>query len=239
MLWEAFWAKTKRLRLHIFCERSNLSHMPSRNIVREYEADAYYHVYNRGVEKRIIFVDDEDYTVFLGLLKKYLAGDTKDANKQNRHKFSTVAGEVVLLAYCLMPNHVHLLFYQTTSDGIPKLMRRIMTGYVMYFNNKYRRVGSLFQGPYKASRISTDPYLYHISRYIHLNPKAYKEWAYSSYKYYAGVVKSPSWLGTDKVLSLFDSRQDYLDFVADYVETQQEQGLLKWQLANDVSRDEM
>ncbi|QQS19868.1 transposase [Candidatus Saccharibacteria bacterium] len=212
--------------------------MPSRNVVREFETGAYYHVYNRGVEKRIIFSDDQDYTVFLGLLKKYLANDRRDANKNNRHRFPSLESEVALLAYCLMPNHFHLLVYQMTESGVEKLMRRVSTGYVMYFNEKYNRVGSLFQGPYKASRITSDAYLYHISRYIHLNPDAYAVWPYSSYKYYA-KGEEPKWLRSDRVLDLFGDRQEYLSFVAEYVDQQRELEDLKWQLANDVTRDEM
>ncbi|MFZ1248707.1 MAG: transposase [Candidatus Saccharimonadales bacterium] len=212
--------------------------MPSRNVVREYEEESFYHVYNRGVEKRIIFVDDQDYTVFLGLLKKYLVGDKTDANKNNRHATQTLGAELELLAYCLMPNHFHLLFYQYSADAIEKLMRRVMTGYVMYFNNRYNRVGSLFQGPYKASKISTDAYLYHISRYIHLNPDAYTVWPYSSYKNYEGS-KVCAWVKPDKVIGLFESRQAYLGFVTEYIDTHEELQALKWQLANDVDREEV
>ena len=81
--------------------------MASRNTVREFTENTYYHVYNRGVEKRVIFLDEQDYTVFLGLLKKYLVGE--NYNKANRHKPVTIGSEVQLLAYCLMPNHFHLL----------------------------------------------------------------------------------------------------------------------------------
>src|SRR3990167_5250179 len=123
--------------------------MPSRNTVKEFAPDHYYHIYNRGVEKRQIFLDDQDYTVFIGLIKKYLTGQNN--NKNNRHKFENLSGQVELLAYCLSPNHFHLLLYQTDKDAISKLMRRLSTGYVMYFNNRYTRVGGLFQGIYKAS----------------------------------------------------------------------------------------
>ncbi len=212
--------------------------MPSRNIVREFEQGGYYHVYNRGVEKRIIFLDNDDYNVFLGLLKKYLSGDKKAANTNNRHKFPSLQDEVNLLAYCLMPNHVHLLLHELTGRGIERLMRRVMTGYVMYFNNRYRRVGSLFQGPYKASRITSDAYLYHISRYIHLNPEGYQVWPYSSYKYYANA-NAPQWLNVKIILELFDNTDAYRTFVSDYVNNHEELQLLRWQLANDISREEM
>jgi putative transposase len=207
--------------------------MPSRNSIKEFIPEAYYHVYNRGVEKRVIFLDDQDYTVFLGLLKKYLTG--QNTSKSNRHKFENLGGQVKLLAYCLMPNHFHLLFYQLSEDAITKLMRRVITGYAMYFNDRYGRVGSLFQGRYKASQITADAYLHHISRYIHLNPDDYKRWPYSSYACYTGT-KTIDWLTPGPVLGLFnDDREEYLAFIDDYVDTKREIDVLKYQLANDVN----
>ncbi len=208
--------------------------MPSRNLVREFAENEYYHVYNRGVEKRIIFLDDQDYTVFLGLLKKYLTG--VQTSKTDRHRIKRIDDKVQLLAYCLMPNHFHLLLHQTDIDGVHTLMRKLATGYVMYFNNHYHRVGGLFQGVYKASRINADAYLQHISRYIHLNPDDYKAWPYSSYQNYVGN-RQQNWLQTDQILSLFDDMSEYQEFVADYVSTRNELQVLKWQLANDPSDD--
>jgi putative transposase len=212
--------------------KGSTSHMPSRNIVKEFTEDSYYHVYNRGVEKRVIFLDEQDYTVFLGLIKKYLSGENHNTN--NRHAFHTLNKEVQLLAYCLMPNHFHLLFYQTSIDGVSKLMRRLVTGYVMYFNNKYARVGGLFQGTYKASRINADAYLLHISRYIHMNPQNYSEWPYSSLRYYVRQEPAPKWLNSAQILDLFDNNiEEYVEFLKSYEESKQELATLKWQLAND------
>lgn len=205
--------------------------MPSRNTVKEYAPDNYYHVYNRGVEKRIIFLDDQDYKVFLGLLKKYLSG--QNHNKNNRHPYKNLSAEVSLNAFCLMPNHFHLLLHQTTEQGIQQLMRRVLTGYVMYFNDRYKREGRLFQGTYKAAHISNDDYLQHISRYIHLNPKDYKNWTYSSLPYYRGD-KTAKWLNTEPIIELFNSRQEYLEFIADYEPGKKELEALKWQLANNL-----
>ncbi len=206
--------------------------MPSKNTVKEFAEDQYYHLYNRGVEKRVVFLDQQDYAMFLGLLKKYLTGDSE--TKTHRHKFDNLSGQVSLLAYCLMPNHFHLLLYQTSQDAITKLMRRIMTGYVMYFNNRYSRVGTLFQGTYKASHVNADDYLHHISRYIHMNADNYKAWPYSSLKYYKEPEKAPSWLNPQVVLELFDNKPAaYEKFIKDYENSKQELSVLKWQLAND------
>lgn len=209
--------------------------MPSRNLIRDFTPETFYHVYNRGVEKRRIFIDDQDYRVFLGLVKKYLTGES--SNKNNRHKVSSInlSNQVSLVAYCLMSNHFHLLLYQKSEQGVTQLLRRVSTGYVMYFNLRYKRVGGLFQGRFKASAINADNYLHHISRYIHMNPKDYKEWPYSSLKYYDGSGTFAPWVIPDSVLELFeDDPSQYLDFLEDYVESKQELDELKWQLANDM-----
>ncbi len=206
--------------------------MPARNTVKEFVEQSYYHVYNRGVEKRIIFLDEQDYTVFLGLLKKYLIGENH--NKNNRHAFTPLTSAVSLLSYCLMPNHFHLLLYQYEATGITQLMRRVNTGYVMYFNEKYNREGRLFQGTYKAAQINADAYLHHISRYIHLNPDDYLHWPYSSLPYYAGE-REAAWLNTAPILDLFENnRATYMEFVAEYVDTRNELAVLKHQLASKV-----
>ncbi len=206
--------------------------MPSRNSVKEFSEHQYYHVYNRGVEKRLIFLDEQDYRVFLGILKKYLSGENHNTN--NRHKFQRLDEKIQLLAYCLMPNHFHMMLYQISEDGVTQLMRRLCTGYAMYFNDRYKRVGPLFQGTYKACLINKDDYLHHISRYIHLNPQDYQTWSYSSLDFYKGNKKA-SWLNTQPVLDLFNGDNiAYLDFVKDYEADQKELSVLKWQLANGL-----
>ncbi len=193
--------------------------MPAKNSVKQFVENGYYHLYNRGVNKADIFLDDQDYSVLLGFLKKYLDPDLGS----DPHSLSS---EVELLAFCLMPNHVHFLAKQRSLTGITKLMRAVFTNYVMYFNKKYNRVGTLFQGKYKAALIDNDTYLLHLSRYIHLNPTKGsdpKTYPYSSYNYYLGE-KNARWLKPDEVLSFFKSSRklslrDYLSyesFVDDY-----------------------
>lgn len=207
--------------------------MPSRNTIKEFAPEQYYHIYNRGVEKRDIFLDKQDYDVFVGLIKKYLTGENHNTN--NRHKFPKLNNEVEVISYCLMSNHFHLLLYQISENGITKLMRRLATGYVMYFNDKYNRVGGLFQGTYKASLINKDDYLHHISRYIHLNHgKDYQTWPYSSWDYYTGKKSAP-WINIQHVLDLFDgSPENYQEFVASYEDSMGELSFLKWQLADSA-----
>src|SRR3989344_8009788 len=98
--------------------------MPSKNVIKRYLENGYYHLYNRGVEKRKIFLDEQDYAVFLSYIRQYLEPSTGSDPK-------SLADEVDLIAYCLMPNHFHFLAKQKTIDGITKFIRAICTNYVM------------------------------------------------------------------------------------------------------------
>jgi len=176
--------------------------MPTRNVIKEYVEDGYYHVYNRGVEKREIFLDEQDYEFFLGLLKRHLTRK-KEVNSRGV-EYESFGGRLELQAFCLMPNHFHLLFYINNDDkAITELMRRVSGTYTTYFNRKYDRVGRLFQGVYKASKVDNDPYLLHITRYIHRNPKDYYNWPYSSLSYYIQGWKA-DWVTPDRVYKLYD-----------------------------------
>ncbi len=188
--------------------------MPSKNSRKIYASETYYHVYNRGVEKRVIFLNDTDYSVFLNLFKRHLSVSPKKDVRGRRYQH--LRGQVDLLAYCLMPNHFHMLVYVSDNpECLPKLIKMVLNAYVDYFNRKYQRVGPLFQGRYKASIIDSDEYLLHISRYIHTNPENYLDWKPSSLKYYLGTQKA-DWLHPNRILSLFESRTDYLRFLTDY-----------------------
>ena len=114
-----------------------------------------------------------------------------------------------------MPNHFHALIYQRKSDAITKLFKSVITTYGMYFNKKYKRSGPLLQSRFKASLINRDDYLMHISRYIHLNPKNYKSWKFSSLPFYLGE-KRAEWLKPQTILELFDNQADYRNFIEDY-----------------------
>lgn len=187
--------------------------MPSRNLEKIYLNEAYYHLYNRGVDKQAIFRDKEDYVVFLNLLKRYL--DNEPTKDKKGREYDWLHDEAELLSYCLMPNHYHLLIYQHEPEAMTRLLRRVITSYTTYFNDKYQRVGYLFQSRFKASMITRDDYLQHISRYIHLNPANYKDWEFSSLDYYLGKKKA-GWIRPSRILDLFPSNKTYENFVADY-----------------------
>lgn len=209
--------------------------MPKKNVVKTYVTNGHYHIYNRGVEKRDIFLDTQDYKVFLKYLKDYLSPikDKKKSSKTFSLRGSTFKGiprqtknynkKVELLAYCLMPNHFHLLIKQNKKEVMKNFMQSLATRYSMYFNKKYDRVGSLFQGNYKAVLITKDQYLLHLSRYIHLNPSQYTSnllEAYSSYAEYLGKRKT-KWINTNPILAFFSQSKiqelkknnSYKDFV--------------------------
>lgn len=142
-----------------------------------------YHIYNRGVEKRLIFMDDSDYWRFLTLMI-LLQGDAvvdqvgrEVFNVKHRMFDKTIFKEVIdnryteLISFCLMPNHFHMILLELKEGGISKFMQRLLNAYTKYFNAKYGRSGHLFEGRFKSVHVDTDEYLDYLSAYIHLNPR--------------------------------------------------------------------
>lgn len=200
--------------------------MPSRNSVKAYDVPAYYHLYNRGAGGQKIFLDAEDKNKFLSLFTRYLDPDDPSlrADGLPYDKYS-----VTVAAYCLMGNHFHILAYQEDeADAISDFIRSLCTAYTMYFNHKYKQSGHLFQGIYKASRIKNESYLLHITRYIHLNPRTYRTYKWSSIGAYLGRPV-PSWLQPDLVSNL--SADKYLAFLEDYQDKKVTNQYIKNQLA--------
>ncbi len=205
--------------------------MPSRNIVKEYAPASFYHAYNRGVEKRVIFNDEQDHIYFLYLLKRQLS--TNRAVDSKGREFKNYYGELELVAFCLMPNHFHMLIYQNDNEvAISAFMQSLLVAYTGYFNRKYDRVGGLFQSCFKAVLISNDAYLLHISRYIHLNPKNYEDHQYSSLPYYTNKWNA-DWVKPQKILDLFEG-SDYVEFLKDHVGHRAMLKEIKHELANPV-----
>ena len=133
----------------------------------------FYHLYSRGVDKRAIFIDENDKKRFLRLL--YLCNGTKpvvykDIKDLNLINIGTGDKLVAIGAYCLMPNHFHILVKEIVEGGISKFMGKLLTAYSSYFNKKYDRNGSLFSSEFKSSHADQDEYLKYLFAYIHLNP---------------------------------------------------------------------
>jgi putative transposase len=138
--------------------------------------DNFYHIYNRGTDKRIIFYDNEDRRRFMVLL--YLCNGTKSINWRDCkgkafadiYKLDVGQSVVNIGAYCLMKNHFHLLLHEKKDGGISSFMQQLCTAYSMYFNKKYKRKGTLFEGPFQYKNANSDNYLQYLFIYIHLNP---------------------------------------------------------------------
>lgn len=202
------------------------AYMPIRNTTKEFDAPAYYHVYNRGAGNQQIYVDDADRVKFLSLIERHLdpSAILRRSDGVEYEKY-----DIQLVAYCLMGNHFHLLVFQPVDPtAITQLMRSIATAYTMYFNRKYKRSGHLFQSNYKASRIDNESYLLHISRYIHMNPRRYLRYKWSSIRFYLGQP-APDWVRPELINSM--SAEQYRDFLEQYEGRKAEIDALKSQLA--------
>ncbi len=203
--------------------------MVSRNVIKIDIPDSYYHVYARGASLQPIFIEPDDYAHFLSLFHRYLSQE--EVTNSIGIAYDKLRDDLQLLCYCLMKNHFHLLIYQKSEGTMPRLMRGVMTAYSRYFNKKYDRSGPLFETRYQASRISSDDYLMHISRYIHLNPEKWEDYPHSSLGYYNGQL-APDWLSVEPILGLFMSREHYLEFVRDYKDIRDIYESIKHELAN-------
>jgi putative transposase len=169
-------------------------------------AGAIYHITSRGNGRNLIYLQDDDFELFLQIL----------ANVCERYNW-------VVHAYCLMSNHYHLLV-ETPDANLSQGMRQLNGVYTQSMNRKHHRVGHLFQGRYKAILVDKDAYLLELCRYIVLNPvranmvNSPEEWRWSSWHCMLGNVESPVWLSTDTLLVQFaKNRQDairrYIEFV--------------------------
>lgn len=178
--------------------------MPYRDV--EFRAGEYYHLYNRGNNFEPIFFERENYLYFLRQMRKYL-----------------IAESVEIVAYCLMPSHYHMLVCLKTDD-LASLMQPFALSYTKAMNKRYGRVGSLFQGRFRAKHVDRDEHLTHLSRYIHLNPvtaalvQRPEDWEFSSYPEFIGM-RDGTLPNPAIALSQFSSPDAYRQFVEAYTES--------------------
>lgn len=198
--------------------------MPSKNAVKQYDAPAFYHVYNRGAGGQRIFVDSSDKRKCMSLFERHLSAAYAEKHPESLYE----QYDVELTAFCLMGNHFHLLLYQGEDPAaITALMKSVSTAYAMYFNTKYKRQGHLFQSIFRASRITGEAYLAHITRYIHLNPRTYKTYHWSSLAYFFG--KRPAdWVVPERVVDM--TAEQYAKFLEDYESRRDELAHIKKEL---------
>lgn len=204
----------------------------------------FYHLYNRGVDKRKIFNNNQDKDRFLMLL--YICNSNEAVHLSN---LGSIQLDSVLKlprddtlvdigVYCLMPNHFHLLVREKVESGISKFMQKLITAYTMYFNKKYDRSGVLLQGVFKAEHCDSDNYLKYLFAYIHLNPikiiqtnwresgisnlkkaeKFLREYRYSSYLDYLGYERPENKIiKISKFPRYFETTDQFTYFINDWL----------------------
>lgn len=149
--------------------------MPLKLVTRVLRENAYYHVYNQGLGSREIFIDNEDYQKFLYYLEAYTLTPAKVLERfpdlPVRLKDKNLSDEIQLIAYCLMPDHFHLLVKQKLARSLPKLLKQITNAYTTYFNAKYHRYGAVMKGRYRAVLIESEFIVIQMVRFVHLNPQ--------------------------------------------------------------------
>ena len=203
--------------------------MPRRNVLRYDAPNNYYHVFIRGTGKHRIFQDEADYLKFLKLLERYLS--PKEVRDVYGVSYPNFYNKVDLLCYCLMSNYFHLFVYQHQIGALSGLMRSVLTSYSRYFNTKYSRTGPLFESRYRASCILDESYVEHISRYIHLIPRHWETYEYSSLPYYL-QQDEVNWVRPNKILKIFSSPSDYQQFMENSKENKKMIDILKHELAD-------
>lgn len=223
----------------------------------------FYHVYNRGTDKRKIFSDNFDYSRFF--LSMELMNFEKDGLMQQWRDYKTTnpsadletflrlsLGNVPRLSlrtlveiccYSLLPNHFHFILKQTSEKGIEKFMHRIGVGYSMYFNKKYERAGSLFQGTFKATHIKTNSHLFYLSAYVNCNCEVHdiaraETYRWSSFPEYIGKRKRGLCeSGRKIILDNFKSGEDYKKFAKENAKHFREKKLDEKMTLEDKNQD--
>ncbi len=197
----------------------------------EFAPSEFYHIYNRGNSKQDIFLDRADYQRFQDLL--YLSNTIDSVSVRNARRGGVYELEkkkefVAIGAYCLMPNHFHILLTPLVDLGVSKFMQKVSTGYAMYFNKRHERSGSLFEGKFKSKYADSDEYLKYLFSYIHLNPLKLKhlDWR-TRVQYQSDLLEHARNYSFSSFQDyLYDARDESLilskDFFPDYFKTPSE-----------------
>jgi REP element-mobilizing transposase RayT len=178
----------------------------------------FYHIYNRGVDKRNVFIDYYDLNRFLQCMSEFNCVEPIGSIYENSFKKDflghTMSKLVNFVAYCLNPNHYHFILEPLVDNGIEKFMQRLGNGYTKYFNNKNNRSGVLFQGKFKSIHISSNEYLLRVSAYVNLNNKVHSSLGYpmskSSWDEYVSGLGS--FCKKDIVIEQFNNIGEYKNF---------------------------
>jgi putative transposase len=186
----------------------------------EFAKGEYYHIFNRGVDKREIFLNWDDLNRFYQSMEEFNTLEPIGSIYENsfrKDKLGNLVSKqeklVDFVCYCLNPNHYHFILKQLVEKGIEKFMHRLGLGYVKYFNEKHKRSGVLFQCPYKAVHIDSNEYLLHLSVYVNLNNKVHKlgnQVSKSSWKEY--FSNKNLFCERETILGQFKNPEDYRKF---------------------------
>lgn len=196
----------------------------------------FYHVYNRGVDKRTIFQSSEDLDRFFESMRTFNSVDPSGSIFEQR---LIQKGEIPMqknneklvrfVAYCLLPNHFHFILEQVADGGISEFMKRLSGGYTTYFNLVYKRKGSLFQGTFKSIHLDTEEYLQYVSAYVNLNHKQKEEFGgltpklvKSSWEEYLGVSEEDFCRAKEIVCAHFSGSNKYEKFALEVLESVKE-----------------
>lgn len=180
----------------------------------------FYHVYNRGTDRRIVFANGYDFHRFLQSMREFNSIDPIGSIYQNsfepqlRRRTSKL---VNIVCYCLNLNHYHMILEQCVNGGISEFMKRLGGGYTKHFNFKHKRSGVLFQGKFKANHIDSNEYLLHASAYVNLNGLVHKlrdKYFYSSWDEFVDA-NSNGICKTNIILSQFKNKNEYKIFAKD------------------------
>lgn len=202
-----------------------------------------YHIFNRGSDKRDIFLQPRDYKRFIKTFYYYHFEGPKPKlsllNKNNFYRFKPDPASrlVEIFCYCLMPNHFHFMIRQLKTNGISIFMSQLGNSYTKYFNTKRKRVGPLLQGAFKATLVENDEQLIHLSRYIHLNPVVSgivdlpQTYTWSSYNEYTSEIKGIC--STDLILNFFPSKEKYCEFTEAQIDYGKALEIIKHQVVDD------
>jgi len=187
----------------------------------------YYHIYNRGIDKREIFNESQDLNRFLQSMIEFNTIDPIGSIFENSFRKEKSLGSLTskrdkplidIVCFCINPNHFHFILTPIVDKGIEKFMHRLGTGYTKFFNGKYLRSGALFQGTFKSIHINSNEYLLHVSAYINLNSRVHKlrneapkffnrsSWEEYTSENYNGFCKK------DIVLDQFNNVSEYKKF---------------------------
>lgn len=193
----------------------------------------YYHVFNRGLDRRDVFTSSREYLHAKKLVSyysfhkppvKYSKYVKLHDSRKVQIQESLTQKAVEVIAYCFMPNHFHFLLRQEVEGGVTEFASNFTNSYTKYFNLRHKRLGPLFQGLFKAVYVESDEQLVHLSRYIHLNPVTshiiqfgdLSTYPWSSYIEYAGNSKQH--IASSQIIrSFFKDQSDYVSFCKDQV----------------------